>query len=128
MAAMRFNLLAALARQGYQVDFQVKERIHTIAQERFSQQHEDFKQSGMTPEQYQTKLDYEAQQEQLTPGGRIADVLASVLASYTIEDVSVEDPPLEEVIAEMFARSAENQTEPVGAGVASLENNNPARS
>ena len=27
MAAMRFNLLAALAHQGYQVDFQVKETL-----------------------------------------------------------------------------------------------------
>ena len=43
--------------------------------------------------------------------GKIADVLSSVLASYSIEDVSVEDPPLEEMIAEMFALSAE-QKEP----------------
>lgn len=34
---------------------------------------------------------------------RISDVLASVLASYTVADVSVEDPPLEEVISEAFA-------------------------
>ena len=33
----------------------------------------------------------------------IADVLSSVLAEHVIEDVSVEDPPLEEVIAEMFS-------------------------
>jgi ABC-2 type transport system ATP-binding protein len=36
----------------------------------------------------------------------IAEVLSSVLASHAIEDVSVEDPPLEEVIAEVFAQSA----------------------
>ena len=42
---------------------------------------------------------------------KIADVLSSVLASYSIEDVSVEDPPLEEVIAEMFALSAEKNQE-----------------
>jgi viologen exporter family transport system ATP-binding protein len=36
----------------------------------------------------------------------ITEVLAAVLASQTIEDVSVEDPPLEEVIAEVFAQSA----------------------
>jgi len=36
----------------------------------------------------------------------IADVLSAVLASHAIEDVSVEDPPLEEVIAEVFAQSA----------------------
>lgn len=34
---------------------------------------------------------------------KIAEVLAAVLDSYAIDDVSVEDPPLEEVIAEMFA-------------------------
>ena len=33
----------------------------------------------------------------------ISQVLASVLADHTLEDVSVEDPPLEEVIAEAFA-------------------------
>lgn len=43
--------------------------------------------------------------------GSIADVLSSVLANNTIEDVSVEDPPLEEVIAEMFSRSANNREE-----------------
>jgi len=32
-------------------------------------------------------------------------VLADVLARYTVEDVAVEDRPLEEVIAEMFAQS-----------------------
>lgn len=33
---------------------------------------------------------------------RVAQVLASLLADYSIEDVSVEDPPLEEVIADAF--------------------------
>jgi ABC-2 type transport system ATP-binding protein len=33
----------------------------------------------------------------------IADSLAAILAQHTVEDVSVEDPPLEEVIAEMFS-------------------------
>jgi ABC-2 type transport system ATP-binding protein len=37
----------------------------------------------------------------------ISKVLSTVLASYTLEDVSVEDPPLEEVIAQVFAESAE---------------------
>jgi viologen exporter family transport system ATP-binding protein len=36
----------------------------------------------------------------------ITEVLSAVLASQQIEDVSVEDPPLEEVIAEVFAQSA----------------------
>ena len=50
--------------------------------------------------------------------GSIADVLASVLANNTLEDVSVEDPPLEEVIAEMFSRSKfpQDEQEPVAAG------------
>jgi viologen exporter family transport system ATP-binding protein len=36
----------------------------------------------------------------------ITDVLSAVLAEHTIEDVSVEDPPLEEVIAEVFSQAA----------------------
>lgn len=45
----------------------------------------------------------------------IANVLASVLDKYTVEDVSVEDPPLEEVIAEMFSVSDEEaKAEPAG--------------
>jgi ABC-2 type transport system ATP-binding protein len=36
----------------------------------------------------------------------IADALANILAQHTIEDVSVEDPPLEEVIAEVFSSIA----------------------
>ncbi len=38
---------------------------------------------------------------------QISQVLSAVLANHTLEDVSVEDPPLEEVIAEVFAQSAE---------------------
>ena len=34
---------------------------------------------------------------------QIATVLSTVLANYAIQDVSVEDPPLEEVIASLFA-------------------------
>jgi ABC-2 type transport system ATP-binding protein len=41
----------------------------------------------------------------------IADALASILAQHTVEDVSVEDPPLEEVIAEVFSM-ASRQGEP----------------
>lgn len=37
----------------------------------------------------------------------ISRVLGSVLADYALEDVSVEDPPLEEVIADLFAQSSE---------------------
>jgi ABC-2 type transport system ATP-binding protein len=42
--------------------------------------------------------------------GNIANVLSSVLATYTLEDISVEDPPLEEVIAEVFSQSVGKQT------------------
>ncbi len=49
----------------------------------------------------------------------ISRVLASVLSDYAVEDVSVEDPPLEEVIADLFAQSSERASradkEPVGA-------------
>jgi ABC-2 type transport system ATP-binding protein len=36
--------------------------------------------------------------------GKVARTLASMLAAYPLEDVAVEDPPLEEVIAELFSR------------------------
>lgn len=35
---------------------------------------------------------------------QVTQVLASLLADHTIEDVSVEEPPLEDVIAEMFSQ------------------------
>src|SRR5262252_8162567 len=35
---------------------------------------------------------------------RISGILSTVLANHTLEDVSVEDPPLEEVIAQVFAQ------------------------
>src|SRR5690606_8902793 len=38
---------------------------------------------------------------------KIAAVLSSVLGSYQVADVSVEDPPLEEVIADMFATATD---------------------
>ena len=34
----------------------------------------------------------------------VPEVLAAILANHAVEDVSVEDPPLEEVIAEMFSQ------------------------
>jgi ABC-2 type transport system ATP-binding protein len=36
---------------------------------------------------------------------KVAGVLAAILDEHTVSDVSVEDPPLEEVIAEMFAQA-----------------------
>jgi ABC-2 type transport system ATP-binding protein len=38
---------------------------------------------------------------------QISQVLSTVLTNHTLEDVSVEDSPLEEVIAQVFAQSAE---------------------
>src|SRR6185503_18353155 len=38
----------------------------------------------------------------------VARALASILAEHTVEDVIVEDPPLEEVIAAMFSRVSDS--------------------
>jgi ABC-2 type transport system ATP-binding protein len=46
---------------------------------------------------------------------RIAGVLGSVLSSYSLSDISVEDPPLEEVIANLFAASANGAGQGRGA-------------
>jgi ABC-2 type transport system ATP-binding protein len=43
---------------------------------------------------------------------QISGVLSTVLANHTLEDVSVEDPPLEEVIAQVFAQSANEALTP----------------
>jgi ABC-2 type transport system ATP-binding protein len=51
------------------------------------------------------------------PRSAVARVLAQVLAEHTLEDVSVEDPPLEQVIADAFARSPQ-QAEPEAAAAA----------
>ena len=40
----------------------------------------------------------------------VPDVLGNILAGHAIDDVSVEDPPLEEVIAEMFTQADEDET------------------
>jgi ABC-2 type transport system ATP-binding protein len=37
----------------------------------------------------------------------VAGTLAAILAQHTIEDVAVEDPPLEEVIADLFSQAVE---------------------
>jgi ABC-2 type transport system ATP-binding protein len=46
----------------------------------------------------------------------VTDVLAGILQTHPIEDVSVEDPPLEQVIAEVFSSVAQNEPEPAEAG------------
>lgn len=44
----------------------------------------------------------------------IGQALSTILAQHTVEDVSVEDPPLEEVIAEMFSLANERIEDGVG--------------
>jgi|TARA_B100000809_G_scaffold90321_1_gene88841 ABC-2 type transport system ATP-binding protein len=39
----------------------------------------------------------------------VAKTLASLLSHYSVEDVSVEDPPLEDVIADVFSRAARSK-------------------
>jgi ABC-2 type transport system ATP-binding protein len=46
--------------------------------------------------------------------GVVPEVLAAILAQHTVEDVSVEDPPLEEVIAEMFSLGDQPEEERLG--------------
>jgi ABC-2 type transport system ATP-binding protein len=50
------------------------------------------------------------------PRADVTRVLAEVLASHQIEDVGVEDPPLEQVIAEAFARGEEAEKGSDAAG------------
>ena len=45
--------------------------------------------------------------------GEVPDSLAAILAEHTVQDVSVEDPPLEELIAQVFSQAAGN-AEPAG--------------
>ena len=46
--------------------------------------------------------------------GAVPEVLGSILAGYAVQDVSVEDPPLEEVIAELFSLTDEPAPRAVG--------------
>jgi ABC-2 type transport system ATP-binding protein len=43
------------------------------------------------------------------PRARVPDVLQTILASHSVIDVSVEDPPIEEVIAEAFAQGSQRK-------------------
>jgi len=53
---------------------------------------------------YGQVVEFRAPNVQLRIGRRnVAETIAAILAAYAIEDVSVEDPPLEEVIAEVFS-------------------------
>jgi len=48
------------------------------------------------------------------PRGAVPEVLGRILAGHPVEDVSVEDPPLEEVIAEMFSRAEQPPKRTIG--------------
>jgi ABC-2 type transport system ATP-binding protein len=41
----------------------------------------------------------------------VPEMLAGILADHPVEDVSVEDPPLEDVIAELFSQADEEAAE-----------------
>ena len=43
------------------------------------------------------------------PRGEVPKALAAILARHTVEDVVVEDPPLEAVIAEVFTQAAQEE-------------------
>jgi len=59
-------------------------------------------------DRYGEVIDQQAPKLKLrVPRRKVPEALAGILASHAIEDVSVEDPPLEEVIAEMFALTGE---------------------
>jgi ABC-2 type transport system ATP-binding protein len=45
------------------------------------------------------------------PRREVPEVLTRILANHVIEDVSVEDPPLEQVIAEMFSLAGQQEAE-----------------
>jgi ABC-2 type transport system ATP-binding protein len=49
--------------------------------------------------------------------GQVPKALAAILAHHPIEDVVVEDPPLEEVIAEMFSQVDAPQAEPADESI-----------
>ncbi len=46
--------------------------------------------------------------------GVVPQVLAGILADHAVQDISVEDPPLEEVIAEMFTQADQNARRKLG--------------
>ena len=48
---------------------------------------------------------------------RVSEVLAAILDRYTLADVSVEDPPLEQVIAQVFEEGrARHEAATAGGG------------
>ena len=60
------------------------------------------------------------------PRKLVTEVLPAILQNHPIADVSVEDPPLEEVIAEMFAQQEEDEKDRVGDENATERRSNEA--
>jgi ABC-2 type transport system ATP-binding protein len=58
----------------------------------------------------------------------ITDVLSAVLAAHSIEDISVEDPPLEEVIAQVFSQAAAHSADESNDAPDRTENSPPLTS
>jgi ABC-2 type transport system ATP-binding protein len=72
-----------------------------------------FNEDGVPPDLSRFGSVIESQPPKVTlevPRTDVTRVLAEVLAAHTIEDVGVEDPPLEQVIAEAFARGEEQRS------------------
>jgi ABC-2 type transport system ATP-binding protein len=58
--------------------------------------------------QYGELLDVQAPKVRLkVDRSTVSEVLGHILANHTVDDVSVEDPPLEDLIAELFTQAGE---------------------
>ena len=49
------------------------------------------------------------------PRSKVSQALAEILSQYQIDDMSVEDPPLEETISKLFKHVSEDNTDNAGA-------------
>ena len=64
-------------------------------------------------EQYGNVFDVRPPRAKLkTPRSQVPEILAALLSKYNIEDVSVQERPLEEVIAEFFAKDKNDPRQP----------------
>ncbi|MFN5768381.1 MAG: ATP-binding cassette domain-containing protein [Pirellulaceae bacterium] len=73
-------------------------------------------QSSLGLDRYGTVVKEELPRVQIQiPRGQVSRVLADLLERYTVDDVAVEDPPLEEAIAGFFAEMAEGQGSSIGS-------------
>ena len=64
-------------------------------------------------EQYGNVFDVRPPRAKLkTPRSQVPEILAALLSKYNIEDVSVQERPLEEVIAEFFAKDKNEPRQP----------------